>query len=131
LDLWHGDWFFLLRHIFPKRLNRFFRFSLSNSYSWSFILFNITFFLVLFFMKLCIFWTMILSTHKFPIDPNRKFLDIHSLIKIIINHVSNNSSNRLIIMFLDKFQPLTNNIIKDIIGIRIIALMTGHKYSRL
>lgn len=62
---------------------------------------------------------------KFPIDPNRHLPGHHPLLIIIIQHISNNPNNPASIPALYFLNPLHNNLIQNIISVKIIALATG------
>lgn len=38
--------------------------------------------------------------NQLPVDPNREFLQVHSLVKIVVEHIGDDAGNALIIMLL-------------------------------
>lgn len=66
-------------------------------------------------------------SHKLAIDPNRQLLQIHPLIKIIVNHIGHNAGNPLIVMLLHKIQPFRYDIVEDIVVCGVIAFAAGEQ----
>jgi hypothetical protein len=96
---WRNCYFIILSNeIFSEWLDRFLRFGLRD-FGWLwFMLLGVALLFMLYLMEFYVLWARVLWTHQLTIDPNGKFLDVHPLVKIIVNHIGNDPSYTLIIM---------------------------------
>lgn len=95
--------------------------ALMNAESWFIRIEN----LLVFNPRIVLFNRLFFERRELPIDPDRQLLQIHPLIEIIVQHIGNNTSNTLIVMFLHHLQSFRNHIIKYIVVWAVEALAAG------